>query len=439
MKKDKLFRHIWQKHFHLWLYALVDESDNLYRLKIYDEKNPILVGRNVIGRLLTIEKNGGGFFKIDNNIQAFMRKLPKQAKIGDLLPLSIDRHLPNDKGLRVVHGWQWKTRYAYLTTHTATGKSDTKDDSWQEALLLCNLENEKHHLTLLPHLRYVKEAHQAEALSATYAHLSALWHEANQLLQNPNCQPQILPEADILQKALLDMPNIKAPILFDGSLQGVAKASLQTLAPDLCDDIQANDESLAMTSHWQALLDNPIIFGEGGEIFVDETEAATIIDIDTAKDIISKGGGENGILQFNLNTAEEIMRLIGAMNLAGIILVDFIRLKNPHNRRLLTDRLKVLSKRLALPCDILGYSRSGFIEILRRRSSDSLRKSYHQLHSALVGLSIASRHYKRGTIYLTASSDTVALLQSDYNEVITSLPIEFIIDDSILFAIVETR
>ena len=439
MKKDKVFRHIWQKHFHLWLYAMVDDYDNLYRFKIYDDKNPVLVGRNVIGRLLTIEKNGGAFFKLDNNLQGFMRKLPKHAKKGDLLPLSIDRHLPNDKGVRVVHGWHWKTRYAYLTTHAATGKSESKDESWEEALIIANLENEKHHLSLLPALRNVKQAQQAEALSATYKHLTKLWADANHLLKNKDTQPQILPMGDMLQQALLDMPNIKAPVIFDGSFKAMAEKSLQELAPDLCDDIQASDDFFDITPHWQALLDNPIVFGEGGHIFVDETEAATVIDLDTARDITSKGGGENGILQFNLNTAEHVMRLIGAMNIAGIILVDFIRLKNPHNRRLLTDRLKVLSKRFNLPCDILGYSRSGFVEILRRRTSDSLRKSDYQLYSALVGLSFASKHYKKGKIHITASTATIATLQSDYKEIIGALPTEFIVDDSVLFAVVENH
>ncbi len=440
MKKDKLsFRHIWQKHFHLWLYALVDDYDNLYRLKIYDEKNPILVGRNVIGRVETIEKNGGAFLKIDNDKQAFIRKLPKQAKVGDLLPLSIDRHLPNDKGLRVVHGWHWKTRLAYLTTHAVTGKTEAQDDAWQDALLVANLENKKHHLSLLPNLRHVKDSQQAEALSATYTYLTKAWAEANKLLQNADCKPQILTDDNILQTALLDMPNIKAPVLFDGSMAEAAKTSLQDLAPDLLEDIKASDTECDIISQWQSLLDNPIVFGEGGQVFVDETEAAVVIDLDTAREITSKGGGENGILQFNLNTSEEVMRLIGAMNLAGIILVDFLRLKNPHNRRLLTDRLKVLSKRLNVPCDILGYSRSGFVEILRRRTSDSLRKSHNQLYSALISLSMVAKKYKKGKIYMTASADIIKSLQTDYQDLLGSLPIEFIADDSILFAVVENR
>jgi ribonuclease G len=112
----------------------------------------------------------------------------------------------------------------------------------------------------------------------------------------------------------------------------------------------------------------------GGEIVIDEVEAFTAIDVNTGSHRnrdASEDRGKNFLYQVNIEAAREIDRQIKLRNLGGLIIVDFIDMKNPRDRRKLYDLMYNLLKNDAERTQILPLSTFGLMQISRQRHSQS--------------------------------------------------------------------
>ncbi|MBM4129115.1 MAG: Rne/Rng family ribonuclease, partial [Nitrospira sp.] len=69
----------------------------------------------------------------------------------------------------------------------------------------------------------------------------------------------------------------------------------------------------------------------GGYIIIDQTEAMTVIDVNTGK-FVGKEELEDTILKANIEAVREIAYQIRLRNLGGIIIIDFIDMEKPENR-----------------------------------------------------------------------------------------------------------
>lgn len=77
----------------------------------------------------------------------------------------------------------------------------------------------------------------------------------------------------------------------------------------------------------------------GGNIIIDKTEAMYVIDINTAKNIKGKSFNKT-ILETNLEAAKEIGRQIRLRNLAGIIIIDFIDMRDYSQKAIVMEELR---------------------------------------------------------------------------------------------------
>ena len=73
----------------------------------------------------------------------------------------------------------------------------------------------------------------------------------------------------------------------------------------------------------------------GGEIVIQETEALTSIDVNTSSHKISDDESSHFILQANLEAAREVARQVRLRNIGGLIIVDFVDMKQAKHRRIL--------------------------------------------------------------------------------------------------------
>ena len=69
-------------------------------------------------------------------------------------------------------------------------------------------------------------------------------------------------------------------------------------------------------------------FDNGGYFIFEETEAFTVVDVNTGK-FVGKDKKEQTLFETNLLAATEIAYQLRLRNLAGIMLVDFINMDNP--------------------------------------------------------------------------------------------------------------
>lgn len=112
----------------------------------------------------------------------------------------------------------------------------------------------------------------------------------------------------------------------------------------------------------------------GGAIVIDHTEALVSIDINSAR--ATKGSDiEETALNTNLEAADEIARQLRLRDLGGLIVIDFIDMTPPRNKRLVEDRLEEALKMDRARVQIGRISRFGLLEMSRQRLRSSLGES----------------------------------------------------------------
>jgi ribonuclease G len=112
----------------------------------------------------------------------------------------------------------------------------------------------------------------------------------------------------------------------------------------------------------------------GGYIVVDQTEAMTVIDVNTGK-FVGKEGLEDTILKTNLEAVKEIAYQIRLRNLGGIIIIDFIDMEKPENREKLFNAFIEAMKKDRAKNTIFHISELGLIQMTRKRVRESLGRT----------------------------------------------------------------
>ncbi len=110
----------------------------------------------------------------------------------------------------------------------------------------------------------------------------------------------------------------------------------------------------------------------GGYIIIEETEAMTVIDVNSGA-----GCGdtlEETALKTNLEAAEEIVRQIKLRDIGGIVIIDFIDMKERKNKELLVRRVRELFADEGAKVHVYGITQLGLLELTRRKESPSVTR-----------------------------------------------------------------
>lgn len=121
-----------------------------------------------------------------------------------------------------------------------------------------------------------------------------------------------------------------------------------------------------------------LYLNSGATIVIDQTEAMTVIDVNTGKAVSGKKAVEQTFLNINLEAAREIARQIRLRNLSGIILIDFINLSEPQNMELLIEEVKLLLKEDSVQAEFVDITKLGLMEITRKKVYKTLAEQLEQ-------------------------------------------------------------
>jgi ribonuclease E len=109
----------------------------------------------------------------------------------------------------------------------------------------------------------------------------------------------------------------------------------------------------------------------GGSIVVDQTEALTAIDVNSAR--ATKGGDiEETAFHTNLEAAEEVARQLRLRDLGGLVVIDFIDMASSRHQREVENKLQNALKYDRARVQIGRISRFGLLEMSRQRLRPSL-------------------------------------------------------------------
>ena len=113
----------------------------------------------------------------------------------------------------------------------------------------------------------------------------------------------------------------------------------------------------------------------GGYLVIEPTEALVVIDVNTGKYAEKKTMSET-ILKINLEAAREIGRQLRLRNLSGIIIIDFIDMKEEEHRRQLLKELEEVVRRDPIKTTVVEITRLNLVELTRKKLH---RPLYEQL------------------------------------------------------------
>ncbi len=122
-------------------------------------------------------------------------------------------------------------------------------------------------------------------------------------------------------------------------------------------------------------LEKKVWLKSGGYLIIEKTEALTVIDVNTGK-FTGNLKLEETIYKTNIEAAKEVCRQLKLRDIGGIIIVDFIDMyKNKYKEKM----LKVLNEELSKDkrkSEVLGITKLGLVEIVRRRDKEPIDKYY---------------------------------------------------------------
>lgn len=121
----------------------------------------------------------------------------------------------------------------------------------------------------------------------------------------------------------------------------------------------------------QQAFERKVMLRSGGYIVIDETEALTAIDINTGK-YVGALSLRDTILKTNLEAAEEIARQIRLRDIGGIIIIDFIDMKNKKDISMVLSSLAKEFKIDRNKPNIVGLTKLNLVEVTRKKIRPTL-------------------------------------------------------------------
>jgi ribonuclease E len=115
----------------------------------------------------------------------------------------------------------------------------------------------------------------------------------------------------------------------------------------------------------------------GGSIVIDQTEALVAIDVNSGN-FRADNNAEETAYQMNLLAAKEIARQLRLRDLGGVIVNDFIDMRDEKHRRGVERAMRDAVRRDRARTKVLKISQFGIIEMTRQRIRPSLKRSVYQ-------------------------------------------------------------
>ncbi len=125
----------------------------------------------------------------------------------------------------------------------------------------------------------------------------------------------------------------------------------------------------------KAALQTKVNLPSGGYLFIQTTEALTVIDVNSGK-FVSSNTQDETIVKTNLEAVHEIARQLRLRNIGGMVIVDFIDMNSRQDKLAIMEELEIaLEKDKAKP-QVGQLSDLGLVELTRHRQGQSLSEIF---------------------------------------------------------------
>ncbi len=224
-------------------------------------------------------------------------------------------------------------------------------------------------------IRTVAEGQDVAELDKDLKNLLKSWETGYQALKTANSKDKIIGELGRTTSILRDLLNasfdsiqVDTPETFEE-----IKTFIKTIAPDkekivrLHNNKQKLFEVAGIERQLKTLFGKSVSLPAGGYLIIEHTEALHVIDVNSGNKSNVETEQERTAINVNLEAVSEVARQLRLRDMGGIIVIDFIDMKNLDNRKLIYDRMKEEMSDDRAKHVILPLSKFGIMQITRQR------------------------------------------------------------------------
>ena len=237
-------------------------------------------------------------------------------------------------------------------------------------------------------VRTAAEGATREELERDVARLRSQWEQISALAANSKPAKLLYQEPDLVLRLIREefTKEYRGIVIDDRALYEETRAYVEAIAPELAERVEYYDneeeglpifERFHVTEQLLKALDRKVWLPSGGSLVIERTEALTVIDVNTGKNV-GRTNLEETVFRNNLEAAEEVARQLRLRDIGGIIVIDFIDMEIRGNREEVMRVFRDALARDKTRTQAFDMSELGLVEMTRKRISEGLVESFSE-------------------------------------------------------------
>ncbi|MBQ9941620.1 MAG: Rne/Rng family ribonuclease [Christensenellaceae bacterium] len=223
-------------------------------------------------------------------------------------------------------------------------------------------------------VRTVAEGGSEEEFRSEMNFLTRLWEKIRQKADFFSAPRLIHSEESLLFRTVRDMFNadVERFIIKDKDYYEKVLAVVEITMPSLIDKVEYFSKPDNIFDYYgvenkiEKAMQRKVWLDNGAYLVIDETEALTVIDVNTGK-YIGEDDFQDTIVTANIEAAKEIARQLRLRDIGGIVVIDFIDMESEANKQKVVEALEEALKKDRTKPTVLGITDLGLVEMTRKK------------------------------------------------------------------------
>ena len=302
-------------------------------------------------------------------------------KAGQTILCQVTKNPIGAKGARLTQEVSLPGRFAVLVPNSsAFGISKRLGDNERRRLrrIIDEVKPAGHGMIV----RTAAEGVSAEELQRDVTSLLDQWNTIEAEAKKSDAPGLLYREPELSVRILREELNAeyRGVVIDDLALFEQVRDYVRAVSPELSDRVEYYDpevEGLPIFERYHVheqlhkALDRKVWLPSGGSLIIERTEALTVIDVNTGKNV-GKTNLEETVFRNNLEAAEEVAHQLRLRDIGGIIVIDFIDMEIRENRDKVAASLRNALARDKTRTQVFDISELGLVEMTRKRVSEGL-------------------------------------------------------------------
>ncbi len=241
-------------------------------------------------------------------------------------------------------------------------------------------------------VRTAAEGKNTAELHEDISELNAMWASIQKNLRGAVAPAKILSEQTKTTSILRDLLNedFNRVVINDKSIYSDTKTYIQRIAPEKADIVTLHGngtpifDQYGITKQVKGSFGKTVNLNSGAYLIIEHTEALHVIDVNSGYKSVSNNQEQNA-LETNLEAAEEIARQLRLRDIGGIIVVDFIDMKMPENKKRLLEKMEEFMGPDRAKHAVLPISKFGLMQITRQRMKPEMNIQTQEICPSCMG------------------------------------------------------